>query len=681
MTPIFQYYFEKRLEAVMPLAKDNIWLCQGLAFETKYYLLYPDLFYQPFFDKAVDYTDEKLNKLSIAGYCVFLYASVSDNQLDQKDNLEKAMDESALAAFKDTFQALLLELFPVDSYFWHQFDQHKKSFYSAALEDGEYTQALLANQGNLVAAPRISWEDYIRLAIRKSAFGKAALDALFVLSGANRQEVYTTLLESHRYFTIAATIQDDIQDFTEDLLNPQINYAHTCLLNKISSTNGTVPGDPDRLKKLFYLNGTATELLDLAIEQLDKAEALVADLEVPLWKLFVRQRKRELVFYRLSAQTFVTKFKRSFTLSRQKASQNSPEDAIQAGLNFLQKEYQSAGCWSDFDLLTAGMSNVWVTAYLAAPLHEAGFETFDYPDIKQFLLSHKSEGKLWGYNKYWVSDMDSTTCTLNMLSTLSCNITKELRLWAAAQNPDGGFPTYVASSGILEDMGLSGTSGADEAGWTQSHVCVSALAFYFVTKQKLESALQYEQLLRFLLEKQDKDGLWNAYWWTSPLYASSYMVKGLLLTNDPAHRQAIERACAGMCALQQANGAFLNNQGMESALFTALFIDAVCSSPDLLKKNLCAVEHSVQWLLTQQYADGSFESSLCLRVPSSNLQDPAAVSNWDTDLASNENALRTDFMRNFSTGVCVLALHKFQGLQQSGKISASASSMACDAQS
>ena len=51
----------------MPLAKDNIWLCQGLAFETKYYLLYPDLFYQPFFDKAVDYTDEKLNKLSIAG--------------------------------------------------------------------------------------------------------------------------------------------------------------------------------------------------------------------------------------------------------------------------------------------------------------------------------------------------------------------------------------------------------------------------------------------------------------------------------------------------------------------------------------------------------------------------------------------------------------------------------------
>lgn len=665
----------------MPLAKDNIWLCQGLAFETKYYLLYPDLFYQPFFDKAVDYTDEKLNKLSVAGYCVFLYASVSDNQLDQKDNLEKAMDESALAAFKDTFQALLLELFPADSYFWYQFEQHKKSFYSAALKDGAYTQALLANQGNLAAAPRISWEDYIRLAIQKSAFGKAALDALFVLSGANRQEVYTTLLESHRYFTIAATIQDDIQDFTEDLLNPQINYAHTCLLNKISSTNGTVPSDPERMKKLFYLNGAATELLDLAIEQLDKAEALVADLEVPLWKLFVRQRKRELVFYRLSAQTFVTKFKRSFTLSKQKALQNSPINAIEAGLNFLQTEYQSAGYWSDFDLLTAGMSNVWVSAYLAAQLQEAGFDNFDYTGIKNFLLSQKSEGHLWGYNKYWVSDMDSTTCALNMLRSLSCNVSKELRLWAAAQNPDGGFPTYVAGSGILEDMGLAGSGAADEAGWTQSHVCVSALAFYFVSKQKLESVVQYEQLLQFLLEKQDKDGLWNAYWWTSPLYASCYMVKGLLLTNDPAHHQAIERACTGMCALQQANGAFLNNQGMESALFTAMFVEALCSSPDLLQKHFNTVERSAQWLLTQQYTDGSFESSLCLRVPSSNLQDPAAASNWDTALASNENALRTDFMRNFSTGACVIALHKFQHLQQPGKTATTTSSMAYDAQS
>jgi geranylgeranyl pyrophosphate synthase len=64
--------------------------------------------------------------------------------------------------------------------------------------------------------------DYEKLSDFKAAFGKIAIDSLFVLD--KNIEFQKCLLESHKHFSVAYQLNDDVLDFEKDFKNNQFNW-------------------------------------------------------------------------------------------------------------------------------------------------------------------------------------------------------------------------------------------------------------------------------------------------------------------------------------------------------------------------------------------------------------------------------------------------------------------------
>ncbi len=96
----------------------------------------------------------------------------------------------------------------------------------------------------------------------------------------NKDEgLYQKLLLSHKYFSVAFQLNDDIQDFKEDLKNKQFNWAIYLLQKqKLPHT------DPNLLEKYLYIRGISKEMYQLGIEYCDKALNIVENINVPEWK-------------------------------------------------------------------------------------------------------------------------------------------------------------------------------------------------------------------------------------------------------------------------------------------------------------------------------------------------------------------------------------------------------------
>ena len=184
--------------------------------------------------------------------------------------------------------------------------------------------------------------------------------------------------------------------------------------------------------------------------------------------------------------------------------------ACQRVVDFLLDRQADDGSWSDW-ALPPGASGAWTTGYVGTQLASAAADR--QPRVREavlnaarWLLSHGHVNGGWGYNGLVDADANSTAwaihlqCAANMQPALSC-----YAFLCSFQQPDGGFATFPATAGL----------GA----WGRSHpdvtaVVVTALANDPSRAPACGAALQYLRTQRRL------DGLWNAYWWTTPLYTS-----------------------------------------------------------------------------------------------------------------------------------------------------------------
>ena len=113
----------------------------------------------------------------------------------------------------------------------------------------------------------------------KAAFGKVAIDALFCIDNYNVPN-YEQLLLSHKNFSVVFQLNDDIQDFKDDLKKGQFNWAVYLLKQENLTTN-----DPNILEKYLYIKGISKKIYNLGIEYCQKAHDIVKHIEVPMWKI------------------------------------------------------------------------------------------------------------------------------------------------------------------------------------------------------------------------------------------------------------------------------------------------------------------------------------------------------------------------------------------------------------
>ena len=613
-----------------------------------FYLFYTELF-SSLFDQSAGIV-EATEKLNIAGYLYYISIMEVDTLIDEiRPGELKQKEKHFLPLISSICQEesvkILSSLYPIQSNFWKIWNGRRD----------EYIQAIILDKKNPEVITLAEFED---LADKKSAFGKVSIDSLFLLFGANKDELYKRVLLSHKYFSVGFQILDDILDMERDLRNPQVNFACVTLLADLKAQG--IQADitnHSTFRKCLYIYGTAEKLLTLAIQYLNKSLFVISGDNLPMWSTVITRQLREVRSFASNLTAYNKLILADLRLSRIKNSTvQSLEGCTTLAREYIVKYQGTDGSWEDY-CNNAGLSNVWSTAFILSHISSLSdpFDAICLDKGSAFLLSNKREN-MWGYNTNWIWDTDSTTMALFALKENGFENPEEYSLWKALQHPNGGMSTYMDGEKLQR---LFDSEFDDLTGWLQSHPCVSALAYYFLCKSD-PKCTQREKLEKYLFSCQNDDGLLESYWWTSSIYATSFFWQGYFFDQAATLTESIKLSFASMLTLQNPNGSFKNNDGFESPFFTALAISAFCSSPIVFSNNMKQVRNAVEWLMKNQYTDGSFDCTYSLQIPRPDVTDTRIVAEWSKSSKYSTNVVVKDFMRLFTTSAVLKAFDDYK---------------------
>jgi hypothetical protein len=605
------------------------------------YIYYAEMFASAFSHGGHD----KIDLLNIAGYLYFrsilCFDKWSDKGVIDKRSiiLGNACQEEALR--------ILLDIFQKESLFWEFFKKRKEEFLSAQKIDKDQRR-------------KLTFEIFEDLADFRSTFGKLAIDSLFVLNNGTDNDTYETLLKSHRLFSIGFQIIDDIQDFKADYYIKQKNICHTLLANSLLRRGINYKNvDLPLLHKHLYVHGIVEDLLLKADDYFERAKLLVSGdnfkEKVTLWINLINHKQREakvfLLQIRAYEKTLVAKKFLSTSLVNSLHNHDAQE-AVFLAYDYVASMQNNDGSWDDI-YLNAGLSNVWATGFVLFNLPFLQNRDRTVHKLACDFLSKNRQGQLWGYNTNWIPDVDSTTCSLLALMKNGIDISKEVKIWLKLQNCNGGFSTYPNK----EDLSASlAERSADMSGWLQAHVCVSALAYYFLSIYN-RSSLEFKLLEGYILNNFKKDNRWHPYWWSSPIYSTVYAIKGLLNSKSKDYIN-INKIVKSILDEQNENGSFGDGFTLENSFYTSLILGLLTSNADLFFSFKEYADRACAWLVRNQYSDGSFSESTCLRVPSPQVTNPSSIKEWKIG-NKRTNIITTDFCRLFSTTMACNSLYQY----------------------
>lgn len=492
-----------------------------------FYLFYPHLFKDAFGIKDSD----KINLLCIAGFLFYKSLIYVDKIVDNQasDKTKERYFQLSLICQEESIK-ILASLFPVDNEFWKYWNNRKLEYISAQrAEKKDYSQ--------------LDTQAFFNIANNKSAFGKVAIDSLVLLSNNQKElsKAYQALLESHRYFSIGRQLYDDVSDVKEDFVNKQANYAiyklsRTCEERGINFQKL----DAVYLEKYLYVLGVSEEILYEAINHFDHAISVTESFvgSSSIWIETIKaysEITRKLI---IKQSAYIKQIKSQVELSDKKIetyrdfSKKTVEGRINQGIEFVNKKLLDEGNWEEY-INSAGASNTWATSFISSFLYEVvdSRKIILFDKLKGFLLSKFD--KEFSFNDYTPRDGDSTTFGLLALYQMGVDIKSKLSTWIKYQHNNGGFSTYIAEDrDYLREL-MGAYKEKDFGMWEHPQTCVSAVALYLM--QVLRNNYNLEEKinsLKYFILNAQKNSIWDSYWWTSPLYSTSFIIKASFMYDD-----------------------------------------------------------------------------------------------------------------------------------------------------
>ena len=302
---------------------------------------------------------------------------------------------------------------------------------------------------------------------------------------------------------------------------------------------------------------------------------------------------------------------------------NAIRDAVAGGLEYILDQQNAAGNWTEWEL-PPGQSSCWTTAFIGYKLRQLP------PDLSssalcarkraaEWLVQAEFEGGGWGYNETVGADADSTAYSMLFLSSMEFRIPESAyqRLCRFRQS-DGGFSTYQQQY--------------ENDSWGVSHPDVTAIVIQALLANQYESSSIVESGIDYVLGQQNAEGLWNSFWWQTPLYSTAATLA--LLENV--------MACLDLSQTQQSLLLFQPRNAFEAALLLSSRVHA--GLPAHSQANLQLIDN----LIDAQQRDGSWPSEPMLRVTRRDCFDP-----WNHDDAG---ARFSDPARLFTSVVVLEAL-------------------------
>jgi uncharacterized protein YfaS (alpha-2-macroglobulin family) len=265
------------------------------------------------------------------------------------------------------------------------------------------------------------------------------------------------------------------------------------------------------------------------------------------------------------------------------------EQAIAYGLEYILDRQSKSGSWTEW-ALPPGKSAPWTTAYigyrlrLLPPCLSARAVAASHA-AAAWLLEAEFPGGGWGYNEAVEVDADSTAYGILFLSSADHAIPESsYQRLKQFQRSDGGFSTYI------------GDESTDS--WAVSHPDVSSIATLALLTKYARTNEAVDRGAEYVLAECTPSGLWNSFWWESPLYSTEAC---LSLVREANAR--IDMAKTGESLLRIEPG---------NAFEAALLVSSLLSTcPDGTPPDVLALVDS---LLQEQRSDGTWTSEPILRV-------------------------------------------------------------------
>jgi len=619
-----------------------------LGVTTQVYLFYPELFWNIFSESDHDshVGEEELSKLCIAGYLYFGSILLQDKLLDTRvvSNYESVLQISWM---QEECLRILSTIFPPDAPFWNLWVERRNEYFSSVAFQTQETPLTLS--------------EYEHLADGKSAFGKVAIDCCYSLFKTKQNQAYhQRLVQSHTYFSMGVQVLDDIEDMEEDFNTRQINLVLQWAQRKAKEKSIPDLNNIRDIKKFVYVSGVYGNLIDLACDYLQKALYEIKDIpRADKWKACILYKLRKASQRKQVFTIYMKELYAKMHYSTTRLSEHNsvtPAACLEKALKFIFDQQEADGQWTDM-VTNAGFSNVWTTGFVLSNV--SGNDSYPAEKNKAiaFLLDNQIQNSLWGYSQRWsVADADSSTnvlMALHMNNALDNNL---VRQWSEKFTVEGGFTTY-ADEAVLRKA-LPEFKNFD--GWTQAHGCVSALAFYFLSMLPQADGKEYEHLKYILLNACDNENLLQGYWWTSSIYASTYLVRGIL-TNEKKHTvpKAATDIIENILKKRDVQGNFGTAFDRESPFYTAQVLDMLCTTPSVYATYKKEADDLANGLMHRQLTDGSFYPSYILRVPAPDIREPADIENWSTEAAMPVNVVKKDIMRLYTAAVVCSAMMKY----------------------
>jgi Squalene-hopene cyclase C-terminal domain/Polyprenyl synthetase len=591
-------------------------------------------------------SSKNLQSLSFASYGYFRAMLIIDDIIDEPE----AKKGSDVFKFLLLFESCIKELsflFPANNLFWKSFENAK----------AVYFQAIKFEKTEWKELNDIAKGDFEKMAENKSAsMCYPLIDALESLQ--NQGSNYSKPLKDFlKHLHIAFQYQDDLDDFKKDFLNNQRTYPQF-LVNQSLKENNLIDilTSADLQYKFLFTSGIASLLLKNAIENYKVCLSIITELNLSAIAIFVQQELNhcEGQLNEIDLLIEKTKIKSRKSNSFRPLSDNiNIENCISESISYLEKNIDKEELWTDF-MTTAGTSKYWVTFYTAYQLAEA---KIDLPILKNINQRISNSEIMGSYNETIPEDGD----TLNFLVGFIMSYKKQpnttaLEKWISYTTQDGGWVTYQDEVVLRARLNLKNEISLK--GWTSPKMCVSATAC------KVLSLLDvYEDKRKateiYLLSNQNTEGYWDSYWWTSPIYATSWAVQAL--SENLEYHQHCAKACNWLLQKQLETGAWINPFTNEkSSLYTALAIKALLVHNP--KKYATELKKAASWLIGQQTVDGSWQTSRILAIPATDVIDKSKVTNWRKS-SFGVNIVVDDHNRIFTTATVANALEHYQKIK------------------
>lgn len=585
---------------------------------------------------------DNLESLSFASYGYFRAMLIIDNIIDEP----QAKKGSDILKFLMLFEACIKELsflFPSESSFWNFFNNAKAVYFQAIkYEKSEWDELSIITRG-----------DFEKLAESKSAsMCYPLIDALELLHG--QGNLYNKQLKDLlKHLHIAFQYQDDLDDFKKDRINNQRTYPQFLLTQNIKENNLVeVLATLDLQYKFLFTSGIAGKLLDGAIEHYNNCLSIAEGLSLKDISDFIQKElekcKGQLNEIELLIEKTKVKSQKSNSI-RLTTETLSINKCLLESIAYLEKNIDKEGLWTDF-MTTAGTSRYWVTYYTAYQLADAKIEL---PILKE--LSKKiSNSQLTGsYNETIPEDGDTLNFMVGFMKAYE-NKSNSLatKKWLEHIEKDGGWVTYRDEASLRKRLSLK--SETSLGGWISSKTCVTAAACKILSLSN-EYKKEIKDTELYLLNTQTNEGYWESYWWTSPIYATSWAVQAL--SGQLKYREHCAQACDWLLKKQLETGAWINPFAAEqSPFYTAMAIKALLVNDS--KKYVNQLKKAVNWLIGQQTSDGSWKTSRILAIPATDVVDTSKIIRWRKS-SFGVNTVVDDHNRIFTTSTVLNALHHY----------------------